>query len=43
MPQEGTVKKAFTNTPEGKMSVGKLRNRRLDDIEKYLKKMAVRL
>jgi hypothetical protein len=37
-----TVKKVFKNIPEGKSSVGKPRERWLDDIKNYLKKVYVR-
>jgi hypothetical protein len=36
-----TMKKVFNNTPGRKRSVGKPRNRWLDDVENYLKKMGV--
>jgi hypothetical protein len=42
MPEERTVKNVFKNIPEVKMSVGKPRNRWLDDVENDLKKMSVR-
>jgi hypothetical protein len=42
MPEEITVKKVFNNIPEGNSSVGKPRKGWLDDVENYLKKMAVR-
>ena len=41
MPEEGSVKKVFKNTPEGKRSVEKPRKRWLDDVENDTKKMDV--
>ena len=38
-----TVKKVFKNIQEGKSSVGKPRNRRLDHAENDLKKMGIRV
>jgi hypothetical protein len=36
-----TMKKVFKNTKEGKMSLGKPRNRGLDDVKNDLKKMGL--
>jgi hypothetical protein len=41
-PEERTVKEAFNNIAERKRSVGKPKNRWLDDAENDLNKMAVR-
>jgi hypothetical protein len=38
MSEEITVKKVSENTPEGKRSFGKPRDRWLDDVENYVKK-----
>jgi hypothetical protein len=42
MSEQGTVKKVFKNTLEGKGSVGKPRKRWLNDTENDLKKMGVK-
>jgi hypothetical protein len=41
MSEERTVKKVFKNTPEARRSVGKTRNRWLDEAENDLMKMGV--
>jgi hypothetical protein len=41
MPEEITAKKVFKNTPERKRSVGKPRNKCLDNVGNDMKKMVV--
>jgi hypothetical protein len=43
MADDRTTKKAFWNTPDGKSSARKLRKRRLDEVEKDLRKICWRL